>query len=248
MLTRTTIDGVDLLRLEHGKANALDLELTSAIRKALAAEAGHEGPLVLTGTGSIFCAGVDLFRVVEGGRAYIEQFLPALDGLFFDLFRFPRPVVAAINGHAIAGGCLLACACDYRVLAEGSGRVGLPELNVGVAFPASAIEVLRGVVGSSRLPELLYFGRTYEPSDAARHGLVDEIAPADALMRRAVDVARELAARPAGSFTVTKLFLRAAAIERMRGASAELPGLIDTWASEPTLAAVRVYLEKTLKR
>lgn len=248
MLIRTTVDGIDVIRLEHGKAHALDLELTGGLRAALADAARGSGALILTGTGSIFSAGVDLFRVAEGGRDYIERFLPALNDVFLDLFTLPRPVVAAINGHAIAGGCILACACDYRVLAAGSARIGLPELNVGVPFPASAVELLRSVVGSARLPELLYFGRTYEPAAAEQHGLVDAVVAPDALMARAVEAARELAARPPDSFGLTKRFLRAPAAERIRAADSELPQLIDAWTSDRTLSAIRAYLERTLKR
>ena len=248
MLSRTTLDGVDLLRFEHGKAHALDIELTEALRAALREASSGEGALILTATGSIFCAGVDLVRVAQGGRDYIERYLPALSALFLELFTFPRPVVAAINGHAIAGGCILACACDYRILAEGTGRVGLPELNVGVPFPASAVELLRGVVGSAGLPELLYFGRTYEPAAAAAHGLVDEVTAPDALMPRALEAARELAARPAESFRLTKMFLRAGAAERIRAADRELQDLIGVWSSERTLEAVRAYVSATLKR
>ncbi|HSL22069.1 MAG TPA: enoyl-CoA hydratase/isomerase family protein [Vicinamibacterales bacterium] len=249
-MTGSTIDGTDVITIEHGRANALDLSLVDALRDALdrAASERSRGALVLTGSGSIFCAGVDLFRVVEGGREYIERFLPALSDLFLRLFLIPRPVVAAINGHAIAGGCILACACDYRVMSGGAGTIGLPELAVGVPFPASAVELLRHAVGSPRLQELLYFGRTYGPADALAHALVDEVAPAERVMPRAVDAGRELASRPPESFRLTKQHLRAPAAERIRSAERETPALIDAWASPETLDAVRVYLERTLRK
>lgn len=248
MLTRTVADGVDVLRIEHGKANALDLELLDALSTAFDEAAGSRGGLVLTGSGSIFCAGVDLFRVVGGGRPYIERFLPALSRVFLQLFTLPRPVVAAINGHAIAGGCILACACDCRVMGQGKGRIGLPELAVGVPFPASAVELLRSVTGSARLQELLYFGRTYEPPDALTHGLVDEVVAADAVLARATIVARDLAARPGDSFRITKNYVRGPAAARIRAAEEDAGRLLDAWASPETIASVRAYLEKTLKK
>src|SRR3954469_17543280 len=102
---------VGVLHLTHGKANALDLELCKAITRRLE-EHRHSSmqALVLIGQGQIFSAGVDLLRVLEGGPAYLEVFLPALSKAFETLFCFPKPVIAAINGHAIAGGCVLACA------------------------------------------------------------------------------------------------------------------------------------------
>lgn len=248
MIVETTTGGIDTLRIEHGKANALDVELCLGLEAALAGAERVEGPLVLTGAGSIFSAGVDLFRVVDGGRAYIERFLPALNSLFLRLFMLPRPVVAAVNGHAIAGGCILACACDYRVMAEGKGRIGLPELTVGVPFPASAIELLRSVIDPAHLHEFLLMGRTYDPHEAASARLVNEVVPAESLMERARDVARDLGARPAASYRITKQFLRAPAAERIVAAERDLAGLVDAWAAPATLDAVRAYLERTLKK
>lgn len=248
MLARTIVDGVEVLKIEHGKANALDLELLNALSTAFDQAAASRGGLVLTGSGSIFCAGVDLFRVVDGGRPYIEHFLPALSRVFLQLFTLPRPLVAAINGHAIAGGCILACACDCRVMGQGKGRIGLPELAVGVPFPASAVELLRSITGSARLQELLYFGRTYEPDDALKHGLVDEVVAADTVLERATTIARELAARPGDSFRITKSYVRGPAAARIRAAEDDAQNLLDAWASPGTLASVRTYLEKTLKK
>ena len=248
LVIESTPDGVDILRLHHGKANALDLELCGALTSVLAEARPREGPLVLTGMGSIFSAGVDLFRVVDGGRPYVEQFLPALEHLFLQLFTLPRPVIAAINGHAIAGGCLMACACDYRVMADGTGRIGVPELAVGVPFPPSAIELLRAVNNPAHVEELVYMGRTYDARAAASIGLVNEVVPPEQAVARAVDVARDLGARPARSFRLTKQFVRGPAAERIRAA---LPGrqeLIDAWASDDTFAAIREYLRRTLKK
>jgi enoyl-CoA hydratase len=191
VIGQTSTDGVHTLRLEHGKANAFDLELCRGLIAALSEAASDTGPLILTGVGSIFSAGVDLFRIVDGGRAYIEEFLPALSEVFLRAFTLPRPVIAAINGHAIAGGCILACACDYRVMADGQGRIGLPELAVGVPFPASAIELLRSVTDPARLHEFLFLGRTYDARDAAAAGLVNEVVAAERLTARAGEIARD---------------------------------------------------------
>ena len=139
---RALIDDGDVavLRMQDGKVQALDLELVEALAATLdELAAADPAAVVLTGSGSSFSAGVDLFRVVEGGRDYIEPFLVGLDRCLRGLFTFPRPVVAAINGHAIAGGMVLACACDERLLARGNARLAIPELLVGVAFPAAAL-------------------------------------------------------------------------------------------------------------
>ena len=91
----------------------------------------------------MFSAGVDLLKVVDGGAVYVRMFLPVFRRVFESLFDYPKPVVAAVNGHAIAGGCVLACAADHRVMAAGTARIGMPELLVGVALPTVALETVR---------------------------------------------------------------------------------------------------------
>ena len=107
------------------------------------------GPLVITGAGRVFSAGVDLNRVLEGGADYTDRLIPALSDVFDALFCFPGPTVAAINGAAIAGGCVLACACDRRLISPDAG-IGAAELRVGVPFPVAALEVMRYACGRPR--------------------------------------------------------------------------------------------------
>src|SRR5262249_58457001 len=96
------------------------------------------------GTGRIFSAGVDLLRLSEGGASYVRKFLPALCAMFAAVFSHAAPVVAAINGHAIAGGCVLACAADRRLVAREGGRIGVAGLLVGGPFPPGPLEIMRG--------------------------------------------------------------------------------------------------------
>src|SRR6266852_3631054 len=122
MIERQDDDGIVTLRLAHGKASALDAELLEALEQSLD-EVGRSDAraVVLTGSGSIFSAGVDLFRLLNEGAPYVGRFFPLLVSAIRRLFLFPRPVVAAANGHAIAGGCILVAACDYRLMAAGNG-------------------------------------------------------------------------------------------------------------------------------
>lgn len=250
MIHREDRDGIAVLRIEHGKANALDAELLEGLEERLRElESDRPEAVVLTGTGSIFSAGVDLFRVLDGGAGYLERFLPAIGRGLERLFAFPGPVVAAVNGHAIAGGCILACACDLKVMAEGDGRIGVPELRVGVPFPVAALEILRFAVPAQHLQKLAYVGRTYGPRDALAWGLVDELVPPERLMGRALDAARELAAIPEGSFELTKTHVRRPALERIRGYRGEIdPRVADLWAEETIHHHVREYLDRTIGR
>ena len=138
VIDRTHRGSVALLRMAHGKANALDVEFCEAHRRALdeLARRADARRVVLTGQGRMFSAGVDLVRLLKAAPTTCARFLPALHRLFDAVFFFPKPVVAAVNGHAIAGGCVLECCADYRMMAQGGGRIGIPELLVGVPFPS----------------------------------------------------------------------------------------------------------------
>ncbi len=185
--------GVTVLRMCHGKVSALDLELLQAITTALG-EVPEAAPVVITGTGSAFSAVVDLRRIVAGGPEYAAEFLPALTAAFLAIFDHPGPVVAAVNGHAIAGGCVLAAACDVRLMSEGS--IGLAELSVGVPFPVSAMEIMRHAVGPAAGRLALGAG-LLDPAGARSIGLVHDVVDPEALLDLAVGQASAMGGTPA---------------------------------------------------
>jgi len=159
MIKSDTVDGIAVLTLTHGKANALDIELCDALAARFKElRKSGEKAVVLTGQGKIFSAGVDLKRLSSGGADYIRQFLPALHRLYEAIFFHPKPVVAAINGHAIAGGCVLACCADRRIMGREAGRIGVTEILVGVPFPALAFEIVRSAVQPRYLPQFTLSG------------------------------------------------------------------------------------------
>jgi enoyl-CoA hydratase len=247
MISRSQKEGVLTLRLAHGKASALDVELLDALTRELDDVADDVRALVLTGTGSIFSAGVDVLRVTRDGPDYVRRFFPVLSRFVCTLFAFPRPVVAAVNGHAIAGGCVIALAADIRLMAEGSGRIGVPELLVGVPFPAAALEVVRFAVSRNKVQDLIYTGRTLSAHEALAAGLIDEVIAPDALPARAQEVAGQLAQIPPPVYRLTKHSLRAEALARIEK-SAELHdgAALEVWLAEETHAHIREYLRRTL--
>ena len=153
---------VEILHMQYGPANAMDLNFCVELRKKVRelAESSSRA-IVLTGQGKIFSAGVDLPQLLEGGVDYVRQFLPALDDLLETLFFCDKPLVAAVNGHAIAGGCLVACCTDQRLMAAGKGQIGVPELRVGVPFPAVALEIMRARTNPDFVAEVILSGATY---------------------------------------------------------------------------------------
>jgi enoyl-CoA hydratase len=248
MIERSTNGDVVTLRLAHGKVSALDLELAEALALQFNELATSDArAVVLTGTGSSFSAGVDLFRVVDGGRDYVGRFFPALARLMLDLFGFPKPLVVAVNGHAIAGGCIFTLCGDYRLMAAGTARIGMPEMLVGVPFPASVLEVIRFAVPPQHLQSLIYTGRTVEPQEALRLGMIDEVT--DSLGERAAAVAAQFAALPFEAFGLAKRQLRGRAINRAKHYAHELDAdALESWSSDATHARIREYLSRTVKK
>jgi enoyl-CoA hydratase len=237
---------IEVIRLEHGKANAFDLELCEDLERRLRA-AEHAGAVVITASGSIFSAGVDLFRLTNEGAPYVAKFLPALISMLRTLFAFPRPVVAAINGHAIAGGCVIAAASDVRVMASGDGRIGMPELPVGVPLPSLVVEVCRFAFAPPMLQELLYRGTTFHPDEALKRGIIDEVAaPAD-LEVRSNAIAKQLASLDATNFALTKRQLREATLTRAEASAREHDPLVfEQWSRPETHEHIRAYLARTV--
>ncbi|MGK3203267.1 enoyl-CoA hydratase/isomerase family protein [Amycolatopsis sp. MEPSY49] len=233
---------VAVLRIDHGKANTLD---TSSCRELVLRmeEVSEARAVVLTGTGRIFSAGVDLKRIHDGGAAYVSEFLPLLSDALLAVFGCPRPVVAALNGHAIAGGAVLAAACDHRVL--GAGTIGVTELLVGVPFPLAALEILRCAYGTAPLPSLTYSGSTYDGADALARGLVDELA--DNALERALAVADRLGKLPAEPFAHTKAQIRQPFHERIAEyRHSDDPEVERLWRAPAALAAVKSYVDGVL--
>ncbi|MFO0628501.1 MAG: enoyl-CoA hydratase/isomerase family protein [Polyangiales bacterium] len=249
MIERETHGAVAVLRLAHGKVNALDLELCEALAGALRDEDRADSrAVVLTGAGLAFSAGVDLKRLADGGAAYAARFLPALDAMFCAVLDLGKPLVAAVNGHAIAGGCILAAGCDHVLLARGSARMGITELAVGVAFPALPLAMMAARVSPAQLRALAYGAETYPAEECLTRGLVDELCAPESLVPRAIEVAAKRATVPATAYRLTRRSFAEPIYEAVRRQRAIDEAASATWSSDETLAAVRAYLASLATR
>ena len=250
MIDSKIVDGVAVLTMAHGKANALDIEFCDALaahfdvlRKADAKA------VVLTGKGKIFSAGVDLKRLSAGGADYIRRFLPALHRLYEAVFFHPKPVVAAVNGHAIAGGCVLACCADRRLMARDAGRIGVTEILVGVPFPALAFEVVRFAVPPRYLPEFTLSGATYATDEALRRGWIDEVTEPGKLIDDAIVVAQQLSQLSPAAFAQTKSQVRQLVTASLKKSGEATDKVVtDIWAAPATLGYIRDYVARTLTK
>lgn len=247
MIKREEKDSLVVLRIERGKVNALDLELCEALEQSLDELAKSSAKaLVLTGTGTTFSAGVDLFRLLEDGQDYVLKFVPALTSVLERLFLFPKPVVVALNGNAIAGGCVIACACDYKIAAKGEAKIGVPEVLVGVPFPPLAFEIVRFAASHQFLQEIIYFGHYYDMDEGVSRGLVDETISSDKLLSRAFEIATKLSEIPAETFRLVKRQLREPYVSIVERSKIRDEEILKVWCSEQTHSAIREYLRRAL--
>jgi len=243
--------GIAIVKMVYGKANALDIEFCEALAAQFEALRGADiRAVVLTGQGQMFSAGVNLIRLSEGGADYVRRFLPALHRLYDTVFFFPKPVVAAINGHAIAGGCVLECCADRRIAVAGGGRIGVTELLVGVPFPPLAFEIMRFASPPRYLADGMFSGANFTPDLALSRGLVDELAEGPAaLLDRSIAAAETLAALSPAAFAQTKQQIRQAVADAMEHHGRQVAAAAEEiWSAPETLDYIRGYVARTFKK
>lgn len=229
----TTPSGIHFVSLNNGKANALDGALFDALEQELdRALAGSARAVVLTGYDRYFSAGLNL-KSLPDHREGLSAFLDRFERGLLRLVTFPLPVVAAINGHAIAGGLVLATACDVRVTADGDYKIGLSEIDLGVPFPAVALELVRQAVSERWLAELMLGARLLTPAEALDAGLVHHLVPADKLLSEALTHADRLGEKPQPAFRITKAAMRKELVASIEASSREArEAFLDCWFSD----------------
>lgn len=224
---------------EHG--NALN-PATIAGLAALARQAGDDPAVravLLAAGGKLFCPGLDLQELVDLDRGAMQGFLRRFNECILALYTLSKPVVAALHGHAVAGGCVLASTADWRILRRGA-LIGLNEVVVGVPFPYGVAQILRATVPAHRITEVALFGRNFAGEAALEAGLVDEVAEPEDFEARCRERATELAAKDSRAFAITKRYLRSTTAERIRAHEARLePEFLDAWFAPETRARIQ---------
>jgi 3,2-trans-enoyl-CoA isomerase len=205
--------------------------------------------LVVTSTHkTIFCPGVDLPSLMGRSGAEMRAFYEALTGIVRRRVGYPKPEVYALNGHTVAGGCMMALAGDYRVMAKGRYAFGLMEIDVGLAAPIGVVEMIRHFLGGHVAERVLFSGERFTPERALALGLVDEVVEPERLMDRALEQARLLGGKPAGGYRRLKRHARQALTERMLTLdAAQLDDLVEQWFSEETQHLVGIAVQRMTK-
>jgi Delta3-Delta2-enoyl-CoA isomerase len=250
--TLQTIDHgpVRELRLARPPANALSPELIAALRAGIEGAPGAGvRALVISGAPGMFSGGLDVPLLVGLDRPAIAAAWADFYGMMRALATSPIPVAAAITGHSPAGGAVIAIFCDSRVMAEGDLKIGLNEVQVGIPMPPVIFHAMRRLVGP-RPAERLCVGAALVPAaEALRLGLVDELAPAERVIERAIEISNALLALPPIALATTRRLARAdLAALFADGSEAELGALVEQWFSAETQGAMRALVERLAKR
>jgi 3,2-trans-enoyl-CoA isomerase len=238
------------LRLSRPPANALSPELVDALAAALE-QAPHDGAraLVLSGAPGLFSGGLDVPLLLTLDRAGILSMWRNFYRLLHGLAASSIPVAAAITGHSPAGGAVLSIYCDYRVMAEGAFKIGLNEVQVGLPMPVAILHALVRLVGPRQAERLCVGALMLPAAEAARIGLVDELAPLEQVVEQALAWCRSVIALPPTAMARTRETARADLVRLMdEGLSGELDGLVDDWFSPETQGAMRAMVERLAQK
>lgn len=215
--------GVATLRLDDGKVNVLSPAMQAAINDGLDQAERAGAVVVLTGRERVFCGGFDLATLRGGGQA-ASGMLRGGFALAERVLTFPRPVVSACNGHAIAMGLFLMISADYRLGAEGPFKLTANEVAIGMPLPQSAIDICAGRINPAFMDRMLGLAEVFAPEDAVPAGILDRTAPHEDLVKQAQALAGQLAELDASAHRVSKLRVREAMVGALRASmDAEFP-------------------------
>jgi enoyl-CoA hydratase len=250
-LTREHDGAVAIYRLNKPRGNALDEplieELTAAFEEA-ARDDALRGVLLASAHPTLFCPGLDLKALIDYDRAAMERFAGKFTAMLRILYGFPKPLVAAVGGHAVAGGCLLALTADWRVLRRDGAMMGLNEVKIGVPMPWTVTVLIRATVPAPALTRVGLLGTNFTGADAVAAGLADEVADAEGFEATCRGRLAELCDRDPAAYATTKTYLRASYVAEMRAREEELSGdFVRTWFSETTRARMRGLVQALSK-
>ena len=242
----TAIDGgLATVRMGRDHGNAINDELLDGLIAAFEG-AGRDTAVrgvLLAASGKIFCPGLDLIELRAFDRAELRRFMTKLSRCFQALFTFPKPVVAAISGHALAGGCVIALTTDWRVLRWGA-LLGLNEIRVGLPLPLDVALLLESSVLAPRLAEVALLGANYTDDAAVAAGLAHEVHEAEGFEAFCLSRLGEYASRNAAAFALTKRYLRSGVVERVEASrGAFVDEFVDVWFTEDSQRTIDRVLD-----
>jgi enoyl-CoA hydratase len=240
-------DGIAVVWLDRPPANAFSPELVGRLRAVLRETSGATALVLTSANPKIFSAGWDLPLISALDRAGMKAFLEDYCDLVREIFLCPAPLVAALPGHAIAGGLIVAAAADERYASEGPGRFGLSEVALGVPLPACVLELFRYLLGSRAMERLTASAENMPAGPALAMGLLDRVVAAADLLDSALERARQLARGSALAYAEVKRRARAEAVARFDASRKDDP-FLDFWFGSDSRERIAALMEKLSKK
>lgn len=236
-------DGIAVVSLDRPPANAFAPDLVSRLRAVLRENAGARALVLTSANPKLFSAGWDLPLISALDRTEMKDYLEGYCDLVREIFLCTAPLVAALPGHAIAGGLIVAAAADERYAAQGPARFGLSEVALGVPLPACCLELFRYVIGARPMERLTASAENMPSESALALGLLDRVVPAADLLDSALERVRHLARGSAGAYAEVKRRARAEAVARFDAARQDDP-FLDFWFSADARQRIAALIQK----
>lgn len=245
-------DGVGILEIDTHGNNAINGAFVGELNQLLddIEVNTNVGAVLLTARHeNMFSPGLDVIALYDLSYSETRNFVSDFSKLYLRLFALPKPLVVAINGHAIAGGLILAMAGDVRLVKAGEARLGLSEMDLGLPLPAGCLEMLRYYLSHRALEQMLYTARLLTPGEAQALKAVDGVIEAGQWQKTVFEQAAQLARKPARAFALTKEHLREECVERIERRDEEhLDELLDVWTSEEARLRLGMLVGKLKSR
>ncbi len=240
-----------IIQMDREKANPMNYEFVAGLRialKNLLEDDSIQG-VIINGKENFFSAGLDLPELYEYDEKQFEKFWRNFMDLICDLVAFDKPLIASINGHAPAGGCIIAIGCDYRVMAEGNYKIGLNEIPIGIVVPRGIFDIYSFWIGRKTAYQYLMEGKLFSPEHAKEIGLVDEIVPADKVLEAAETKLKQYLKYEQNGWRITKRQLRQDQLKSISSISDfEMKTFLQQWWSQPVRTLLGQFVENLKKK
>jgi 3,2-trans-enoyl-CoA isomerase len=240
-----------IITLNRGKSNSLNREMVTELTDMLynIENDSNIGGVIITGKEHFFSAGLDLIELYNYNEEEAKRFWHLFLNFVAKITAFKKPLIAAINGHSPAGGCVIALACDARVMAEGKYIIGLNEVPVGIIVPNSIFELYSFWLGKADATRSLLEGKLFNPEDALAIGLVDEVVKQESILTVAERKARKYMAFESNTWSQSKLNIRRSLVEcTSADQTADLEIMLKQWWSPSTRAILKTILDSLQKK
>jgi 3,2-trans-enoyl-CoA isomerase len=247
----TIKDRLALITLNRGKSNALNREMITELTDMLhnINSDANIGGLIITGKEHFFSAGLDLIELYNYNEDEIRSFWQLFLDFIAKIVAFKKPMVAAINGHSPAGGCIIALAADARVMAEGKYIIGLNEVPVGIIVPDSAFQLYAFWLGKAHASRSLLEGKLFSPEEALGIGLVDELVNPASIMTAAERRIRKYMALEPNTWQQSKLNIRKELIAATAADQSDtLENTLAQWWSPSSRNLLKMIIENLQKK